>query len=179
MTWPPRWDKAHFKTPISTKVVRGLKRKAAVGVEDKHKRAVRRRDLYCRFPLCGCKKFKLRLDVSHAKHKGMGGNPKGDRSLEPGLILLCSARHKDNAISVDRGTLRIKPLVLRLAGKRPSTQGLAGPCAWLVDINRLREDFGAHQQEWLEVARETARHVFEPFTPEQEAILKRLAGMEL
>lgn len=171
MTWPPRWAPGpHFKSTVSPKVVRGVKRKAAGAAEDAHKRTVRRRDRFCRFPLCGCKTFKLRLDVSHGQHKGMGGNPKGDRSQPEGLILLCAARHRENSISVDRGTLRIRPL--------DRVYGLSGPCAFLVDVNKLRDDYGAHPQKWVEVARETTRHVLEPFKPAQRDLLERLAGMQ-
>lgn len=163
---------ALLKKPIAQPVVRKLKARQLKIAEDSQKARVRRRDGYCRFPLCGCRKFALRLEVSHAQHKGAGGNPKGDRSEPRKMILLCVARHQANGVAVDRGTIRIRPL-------RPR-EGLGGPCAFDVDVRAagymaLRSD----RPRWLEVARETARHVFEPFTPEQQQLLAQLAEMQL
>jgi hypothetical protein len=155
-----------WKTPIAPKVVRGLKQREHKSAEDLNKAKVRRRDKYCRFPLCGCRTFKLRLEVSHAQHKGAGGNPKGDRSTPDKMILLCAARHKENRVSVDRGTVLIKPLTKR---------GLAGPCSFHIDT--LAMD-GAHFGErWRTVARELAPHRLEPVTPANQAILEQLAKM--
>jgi hypothetical protein len=168
VTWPPRWEKPHFKTPLSRKVVRVLKRRAAATLEETEKAKVRRRDRYCRFPLCGCGKMKLALAVCHSEHKGIGGNPAGDRSQAALMIYLCSARHRENAISWDRGTIRIRPLTDQL---------FAGPCAWDVDLPRSIEAMKKNERRWVEVARERSLHVFEPFTLHQETVLKRLAEM--
>lgn len=169
MTWPPRWTEPHFKKPGSRKVARGLKREKRATKEKKKKTDVRGRDKYCRFPLCGCKRFALALHVSHQKHKGMGGNPKEDRSDPALMVLVCSARHKENRISIDRGTLRWRAL---------TAAGAAGPIAWDVDLTPLGERDG-HLGKWMELARETAIHVYEPIASRQRAILERLAGMEI
>lgn len=167
MTWPPSWPKGetHFKEPISKKVVRGLKREKAVGKEQQVMRAVKAEDKYCRWPLCNCKKFKLRQDTCHLVHRGQGGNPAGDRTKPEILIVLCSARHRENIVSLDRSTLQIRPL---------TEHGMRGPCAFDVDAASIKPRAKAR---WIEVARETARHVYEPFTVEQRAILTRLAEM--
>lgn len=170
-TWPPQWTGPNFKAPKSRKVVRGLKRKKVKAAEDAEMQKVRRRDKYCRFPLCGCKKFGLRLEVSHKKHRGMGGNPKLDRTTPDQMILLCSARHQENRIAVDRGTLHWQAL---------TTQGANGPVAWMLDIRDLPEIRTGRLIDYNEIvlARETSPHVFAPFTPEQKLILETLREME-
>lgn len=152
--------------------------------EDDNKRAVRARDLHrCRFPLCGCKKLGLRLEVSHDTHKGMGGNPKGDRSTPSGMILFCLHRHQDGRISRHRGTLRTVPL---------SAAGNNGPLAFEVDAAIVASILPAGVKDlivpinaairgndyWLEVARERKIQVLEPLEPWQERILGMLAEME-
>lgn len=166
MSWPPRWDGPQFKQPVSKKVTRFIKRTKQTSKEDAIMRSVRLEDRYCRMPMCGCHKMKLRLDVSHSNHRGMGGNPKGDRTTRETLILLCSARHKENVISVDRKTLFIFPLTL---------DGLRGACSFSIDMRALG---GTRRKGVFVIGRETARHVFEPFTEEQLAVLTRLAAME-
>ncbi len=138
------------------------------------KAETRKRDKRCRFPRCGCQKLGVAIkafpEVSHSRHKGMGGNPSGDRSTTAELLLLCKHRHQDGAISRHKGTLRAIPL---------TPIGYDGPIAWQVDVNRLREDFSAHPQDWREVAREDAGRQLLPLTPEQIEILDTLAEMEL
>lgn len=123
--------------------------------EETEKRAVRRRDKRCRFPLCGCHRLGLRLEVSHDVHKGAGGNPTGDRSDRRSMILLCVHRHQDGLVSRHKGTLRILPLVRGL--------GFEGPVRFMWNT--------------IELARESAPGVLEPLTEEQRARLLILAGM--
>jgi len=185
--WPPRWTGPQFKGAGSRKVARGLKREKRLAGENSNKAEVRRRDKYCRFPLCGCKRFQLALaptsrrgEVSHAKHKGMGGNPAADRSEPELMVLVCSARHKENVFSIDRHTLRWRAL---------TKAGAEGPIAWEIDLHELRRyrtggpllelALPRHPGRWFELARETAIHVYEPQTPEQTIILAWLRGMEV
>jgi hypothetical protein len=172
--WPPRWNKPHFKEPVSSKVQRFIKRTERDGKEQIEKRKVRNRDKFCRFPLCGCGKMKLRTEVSHSTHKGMGGNPAGDRSQAELMVLVCGARHKDNTIAIDRGTLRWRALTAR---------GSNGPIAWDVDIPPyldLAECLpSTRKSHWFEVARESAPHVWHCFNSEQQRILKQLSEMTL
>lgn len=169
-TWPPRWKPGvHFKQPIVLKVQRHAKATKRAGKERREKDVCRDRDKYCRFPLCGCRKFKLPLESAHAtQHKGMGGNPKMDRSKPDKLITLCNARHRRLPISMHAGTLRVIPL---------TTAGTAGPCAYSIDVRALRDP--AWTCRWYEVGREMERHSFEPFTIEQRRLLKQLAAMTL
>jgi len=170
MTWPPRWTEPHFKTTVSKKVVRGKKRAAAKTVEVKKKLTVRMRDKGCRFPLCGCTAYGLALHVSHSVHKGMGGNPKGDRSNPELMVLVCSARHRENTVAIDRGTLRWRAL---------TAAGADGPIAWDVDLRALPGGKQAKDARWFEVARETAVRSWVPFVDVQKTILTTLKAMEL
>ena len=131
---------------------------------------VRERDRKCRFPLCACGRFRLRLEVSHQKHRGMGGNPSMDRTTPESMILVCSARHKENRVSLDRGTLRWRAL---------SDRGAEGPVAWDVDLNALGARQGSSRPQWREVARELAPHRVETPTSEQMEVLLLLAQMLL
>jgi hypothetical protein len=141
MTFPRRVNGPMFKDSakapkVARRVRKTLARRLIENEEERHKREVRLRDRYCRFPLCECRKFGLALHVSHSRHKGAGGNPKGDRSLPELMVLIDAARHRENRMSI-------------------------APA------------------KWVEVAREIAPHVYQPFTPKQRAILEELAGMEI
>lgn len=141
-------------------------------VELSAKQQVRNLDRYCRFPKCGCRRTGHALAVAHMKHKGIGGNPKGDRSKLAGLILLCAPRHREHPVALDKGTLRITPL---------TELGTRGPCAWYVEVKalklRLLPTMPAIEVTWLCVGVEQAPHVFEPFTAEQAYVLGHLAAM--
>lgn len=148
----------------SAKVARGLKRLARKTKEDAIMRRVRVRDKYCRFPLCGCGKFKLRLDVAHSEHRGMGGNPSLDCTKTESMVLVCAARHRENQIALDRGTARWKPL---------SDLGADGCIAWEIEVT-----IGG-QTSWMEVARETRPHEFGWLTDVQRETLSILREMTL
>lgn len=159
--FPVRWTEPHFKKRDGgPKVKRAITRKASKAKEDATMAAARKRDVYCRFPLCGCGKLRLVLDVSHQVHRGMGGNPAGDRTTLATLVLVCRARHRQNHYSIDMGTLRWHAL---------TPAGAAGPIAW--------EALNPVTNRWQKIARETARHVFEPFTRKQEKFLRTLREM--
>lgn len=169
--------KTFFKDPpLSRKVKRGLQRQERATKEDSEKDKVRKADSYCRFPSCGCRKFRLALHVAHLEHKGMGGNPAGDRSEQALMILLCSARHRENIIALDRGTLRIRPL---------TAAGTRGPCAFDIAWDAIPKvaDVVVSKRElldgrWFELARERGGpHSFEVSTPRQGAILAKLREM--
>lgn len=169
MTWPPRWTEPQFKKPQSAKVDRFLRRTKRDAAEQVEKRKVRNRDKYCRFPLCGCGKMKLRTDVSHSQHKGMGGNPAEDRSKAHLMVLVCGARHKDNIAAIDRGNIRWRPLTAR---------GSNGPIAWDLHVTMIgSRSSPAGDRVWRELAVETAPHVYKPFTNAQADLLKWLSEM--
>jgi hypothetical protein len=104
--------------------------------ENANKEKVRVRDRTCRFPFCICKQWNLFLEVSHREHKGMGGDPSGERSLPELMILVCNWRHKESPISIDKKQIRAVPL---------TAAGTNGPVAWEV------KDGFYH---WRELARE-------------------------
>lgn len=139
-----------------------------------HKKTVRRRDKYCRFPLCGCRRLGLTLiargEVAHTKHKGAGGNPDGDRSAADIMVLLCKHRHQDGIVSMHKGTLK----AVYLTEKK-----MAGPVAWLVDFSVPGMGGRSHEPHWKEVARETAVQQLAPLASWQAAVLGKLGGMEI
>lgn len=167
-TWPPTWSGSNFKkSPTDRKLERRRDRLDEINYEDKQKAHVRRRDKVCRFPLCGCRKLRMRLEVSHVTHKGMGGNPLGDRSLPSIMVLLCVHRHQDGAVSRHKGTLKAQYL---------TASKFNGPVAWLIDTNAAGVTH-RRGQHWKEVARESAPGVLEPLTPWQLGVLTMLATM--
>lgn len=166
---------------IMGKVRRHLKRRDTKAAEDAIMRQVRREDRYCRFPECGCGKMKLGLDVAHLEHRGMGGNPKLDRTTPAGLILLCRARHRAHKFALDKKTIRCEPL---------TDMGSRGPVRWEIplreacellnenDLKNCQLDYDdVDRFSWMVLAVEQSRHVFEAFTPAQSAILRHLSTM--
>jgi len=152
--------------------------------ERNNKTAARRRDRYrCRFPLCGCRPLSLRLEarleVSHDQHKGIGGNPAGDRSERWALITLCLHRHQDGIVSRHKGTLRTRYL---------SASKNDGPVAWevrrsalpiaVLDLAALM-GMPARWTEWIEVARERSVQQIAVPAPWQQSILETLGKMDL
>jgi hypothetical protein len=158
-----------FKEPKSPAVTRAQKRLTVKAKEDRAKTKVRQRDHFCRFPFCGCRKLGLRAEVSHRRHKGMGGNPAGDRSSTADLLLLCSARHKDNRLAVDRRTIRWEPLTER---------GADGPIEWFIDLRELPTHQSAMDQAWMRLAVETRPGVYERMSALQRSVLTFLATMD-
>jgi len=152
-----------FKEKRSGKLARALRKRDIDAAENKSKSEVRTRDRWCRFPACGCGLYRLAKHVSHSKHKGMGGNPTGDRSDRKLMMLLCSARHRENTVSVDQGTVRWTPL---------TKDGADGPVKWEVHMESVGRTGG-----WRELARETSKHTYEPFNDTQRQILTELAVM--
>ncbi len=133
----------NFKGPrTTTATLRRRKHDRLKHTEDKNKEFVRERDRVCRFPLCPCFEFGLFLEVSHAEHKGMGGDPTGERSSPAGMLLVCNYRHKEAKYSLDKKTLRWLPL---------TDQGANGPIAWEIDLAVFSNGVLAG---WLELAHE-------------------------
>lgn len=154
MTWPPRWTEPHFKhDQPNPRVEKRADKLKLVADERRHKEAVRKRDTGCRFPLCGCKKFRRHTEVSHAEHKGMGGDPTGERSTPDKMILLCPFRHRENRVSIDKGTLR---------WEARTTNGADGPIAWFELVDGR----------WMDMVRESAVGVLE--LPLHRAVKRRL-----
>ena len=78
---------------------------------------VKRLDRTCRYPHCEHMAKKPRLEVAHVRHRGMGGNPTGDRTTAAELITYCFIHHDE----YDHGTMYHEPLTPR---------GTRGPCAF-------------------------------------------------
>lgn len=143
--------------------------------EHQHKVKAKFRDgLRCRFPLCRCWHplcgRKGALTSSHDDHKGMGGDPTGERSLPECLITLCKWRHQDAPISRHAGTLRTRYLTLAKND---------GPVAWEIAAAALGLSWsGPSAGGWVEVAREVSVNHLEPLRPWQREVLERLAEMD-
>lgn len=152
--YSPFWKPSRTARMKAKKEKRAARRKA----ESDAKADVRRRDRVCRFPLCGCRRLGLRLEVSHQEHKGAGGNPDGSRSRRSSMILLCTHRHQDGVFSRHKGTLRIREL---------TPEGTDGPVAFDLLMNG----------EWRMVARESRPGELEPLTPWQSKVIALLALM--
>lgn len=165
----------NFKPSRTARKLAKLKdRQELVNAEEREKRKVRKRDGRCRFPLCGCRKLRLNLEVSHDEHKGWNG-PATKRavSTDVGMIYLCNHRHQFGRISRHMGTLRIR----HLTEARNN-----GPVAWDIDLREIpMSGAGSNLREplWFEVARESAVQQLEPLTDQQRGILAMLAEMEL
>lgn len=155
-------------SPTARRIAQRRKRLDAVNAENAKKREAKRRDKHrCRFPLCGCRALRLRIEASHDRHKGMGGNPAGDRSEAAGLVTLCLHRHQHGRISIHKGTLR--PHFL-------TSDQFNGPIAWEIDLAELGAK--ALGPLWQEIARERAIQSWD-ITDAQRETLQLLADMEL
>jgi hypothetical protein len=93
---------------------RSAERKAA---EKKAMDEVRKLDKVCRVPNCEHMPKKPRLEVMHEEHRGMGGNPAGDRTEIHKMLLGCFIHHGE----YDRGDLDFKKL---------SNKGTRGRLKW-------------------------------------------------
>jgi hypothetical protein len=69
----------------------------------------------CRVPRCEYAGRKLPIDPCHKIHRGIGGNPKGDRTTLETLIALCRVHHGE----YDHGELEID---------EQTPKGFRGPC---------------------------------------------------
>lgn len=175
------WDDGpHFKESRTQRLKAKLKTRTSRRRDEQDEKAkVRLRDGYrCRFPLCGCKKLALPLEVSHqTQHKGMGGNPAGDRSKAKDMALLCNHRHQYGRVSRHAGTLRGIPISLE--------KGYNGPVIWQVHHEALPDGQGWHAQVirgndgWLTVAVEFAPGQIAELYPWQRQLLAQLAEMDL
>lgn len=160
---------------------RASKRRKLDRAETANMRKVHKEDGYCRFPLCGCDHglgapnrtyLEVKPEVAHLEHRGMGGDPTGDRTQPDRLILLCNWRHKLSKFSLDRSGIKCEPL---------TDNGTRGRVAWLVQKHTLPISVTDEEimlaNGWIEVAVELSPHVFRPFTSEQLAVLRYLATM--
>ena len=75
---------------------RRKRRAETVKAEQSEMQAALKRDGHkCRWPGCGGKHsgLDLPIDACHEKHRGMGGNAKGDRTTRAQVVALCREHH--------------------------------------------------------------------------------------
>lgn len=153
---------------------RARRRRRRVKLVKSAAKDVRERDRVCRFPKCGCATLGFSLkaisEVSHELHRGMGGNPTGDRSTTAGMCLLCKWRHQDARFSLHKRSLRVRFLTDR---------GFDGPIAWEIDCGRMPGARGTRLVVWRVLAIESEIGVWLPFDDWQLEVLEELAAMEL
>jgi hypothetical protein len=97
--------------------------------------AKRRDHRKCRFPRCDCGAKKLAIAACHEKHRGMGGNPKRDRTTLDQLITLCVVKHG----AWDRGEIAIVP--------QDRAKGFNGPADFYAVLNGQLFMIGA--EKWI------------------------------
>lgn len=166
------WTEPHFKpTKAEARAERDDQKQSVKDKEDRHKSAARKRDGWmCRFPRCGCHRRRLHPEVAHSTSKGMGGDH-GTLSHVYQMICLCKDRHQDSRISLHKGTLRMEFL---------TTKGTNGPVRWWVDVTAIDTSAARRRsgdEHWVAVASESDVRVLEPLTPEQGALLERIAEL--
>ncbi len=147
--------------------------------EQRTMETVRKRDAGCRFPLCGCRRRGIRLEVAHDEHRGIGGNPAGDRTDTSTMVQVCAWRHKEGIFSLDKKTLRWVPM---------STLGANGSIQWQVDMALVdyirggRHGTRPTEPRWMQVAIETpgrSRSAVMVMSDLQRDILGWLAKMDV
>ena len=92
-----------------------LERKAKRATEKAHEQremqaALIRDRRTCRVPRCEWMAKKLRVEPAHQRHRGMGGNPSGDRTTRATVIALCIRHHR----MYDLEGLEIEPLTAKV-----------------------------------------------------------------
>lgn len=86
----------------------------------------------CRWPGCDCRRRGIKVDPAHWKvvgHRGIGGNPSGDRTRLDGIMALCRNRHED----YDHSRIDFEPL---------SDKGTLGPCEFFRIVKGERISVG-------------------------------------
>lgn len=108
-----------------------------------------REDYTCRFPhQCG-----LACEVSHQRHRGMGGDPTGECSDPRIMVAVCHVIHRTGRIALDKKNLRWVPL---------TDAGADGPIEWQVKLGAV-PGFSGDADEWIRVATEVSpRHLLRP-----------------
>lgn len=134
-----KFPKRDGKPGVTVQRERRTKAVARKSTETKEMLKVRREDGYCRWPGCDCRRLNLRTEVCHKQHRGMGGNPAGDRTDLKLMILFCFEKHDE----LDAKNIDVKAL--------DKTLGLRGPCAFYQKDGKAM----------VLVGRETAPHIME------------------
>lgn len=116
-----------------------------------------REDYTCRFPhACG-----EPCEVSHQRHRGMGGDPTGECSDPRIMIGVCGVIHRTGRIALDKKNLRWVAL---------TDAGANGPIEWQVKLGAV-PGFVGDADDWIRVAVESAPGWLEPAPLEVHRVL--------
>lgn len=125
----------------SARLEREKTRAEAKAAEDEVIKAAKTLDGRCRWP----EHHKCRggLEGAHVfQHRGMGGNPEGDRTTVESILTVCAWIHRQGPESIDGKQLKVEAL---------SPLGTRGPLAFYRETERG----------WHVVASETAPFIYE------------------
>lgn len=142
---------------------RAAKSRKLKAVERDRMQEVREREDYtCRFPhVCGGA-----IEVAHAVHRGMGGDPTGERTDPRIMVAVCGVIHRTGRIALDKKNLRWVPL---------TDDGADGPIEWQVHTGYIPWLVGKHFQEWATVAVESAPRRLEPLLEVHRRLLSDIS----
>lgn len=90
---------------------RGKSRSRVTAEQTIMREAVRLDGHRCRYPQCAYRG--LPIDPSHIRHRGMGGNPKLDRTTLENVFACCRVHHGEYG----RGKFNVKPIQPRLGAR--------------------------------------------------------------
>ncbi len=110
-------------------IERRSRRAARVSAEQREMRAAKKRDRgKCRWPSCQYAKQGIPIDAAHIiRHRGMGGNPSGERTSRNCVAALCRFHHG----MLDSAVIDIQPL---------TDAGTDGPMAFYW-VNKMTGQF--------------------------------------
>lgn len=94
--------------------------------------ALKRDGKRCRVPRCEFAPLNFVIDPCHERHRGMGGNPKGDRTTRATVISLCRRHHR----LYDQGGIEIEPL---------THKGFDGPCDFYAVEGQTRTHYATER----------------------------------
>lgn len=124
-------------------------RKLKLVERDRMQEVREREDYTCRFPhQCG-----RDIEVSHQQHRGMGGDPTGERTDPRIMVGVCHVIHRTGKIALDKKNLRWVPL---------TPAGANGPIEWQVKLGAV-PGFTGDAEDWIRVATEVSpRRIVQP-----------------
>jgi hypothetical protein len=145
MSFVPNWQLGRPPLVKDFKGQKLVEHRAKTAAEKAHEQremqaALKRDERKCRVPRCEYTPRKLPIDPCHLQHRGMGGDPSGERTTRATVISLCRVHHGlyDKGIEFD-----IKP---------HTAQQFDGPCDFLRVVDGKWEVFASEKTIGVSVA---------------------------